>query len=254
MTDYKAVIVEKKPGGIGKITLNRPESLNAMNMQMLGELGEALDDMEADPNINVIIIAGAGKNFSAGRDLKEIGTTDHKTGIGVWSKCETINKPTIAQIQGYCLAGALSLMLCCDLAVAADDAIIGDVHAKHGIVHGGGATQRLRDVVGIRKAKELLYTCDAISMVDAERFGLVNRVVPRDQLEAATEELALRISQMSQVTVRTAKYTMNQGVRHGTAVGLEVELREYQKHRAEHTSDIKHNTDAFYANKRGAHA
>ena len=238
---FEEVIVEKQDG-IGRITMNRPEKLNAINMNMLNGLDDALTELEGDPDIRVIILTGAGRAFSVGRDLKELGTNDHKTGLSVWGRFESISKPTIASINGYCLAGALSMMMCCDLAVAAEDATIGDVHTKAGIVHGGGATQRLKEIVGIRKAKELLFTCDPLTGAQAELIGLVNRAVPRDQLETATMELAAKIAANSPVSISAAKFAMNQGMKYGVAVGLDVEAREYQRHRAEHTEDI--NTSA----------
>lgn len=242
---YEAIILEKHDG-IGKITFNRPEKLNAINMQMLTELDEALTELDADPEVDVIVLAGAGRAFSVGRDMKEIGTGVHRTGLSVWGRLEEIQKPTIASVRGYCYAGALSMILCCDLVVASEDAIIGDTHARYGIVHGGGATQRLMNIVGTRKAKEMLFTCEPLTGDEAERLGLVNRVVPGDRLDDETEELARKIVANSQHSVRTAKYVMNEGIKWGVGVGLEMEAREYQRHRAEHTSDIQEQVEGFF--------
>ena len=136
------------------------------------------------------------------------------------------------------------MMLCCDLAVAAEGAQIGDVHTKVGIVHGGGATQRLQEIVGVRKAKELLYTCDPLTGTQAESFGLVNQAVPLEQLESATLAMAAKIAGNSALSVQAAKFVINQGMKYGVAVGLDIEAREYQRHRAEHTEDI--NTSAHH--------
>ena len=246
--DYETIIVEKKEG-IGKITLNRPEKLNAINMQMLDDLDRALTELEQDEKVQVIIVTGAGRSFCVGRDLKEIGTTMHRTGISVWGRFETISKPAIAAVNGFCYAGALSMVLCFDLVVASENALFGDTHARYGIIHGGGATQRLMNIVGTMKAKEMLFTCEPISAAEAEHLGLVNKVVPPDKLDEAAEELARKIIKNSQDTIRAAKYVMNQGIKWGVGVGLEMELHEYLKHREMHTADIKEKTDSFFKKK-----
>jgi enoyl-CoA hydratase len=242
---YETILLAKQDG-VGKVTLNRPRSLNAINQQMLDDLDHALSELENDDAIGVIVITGSGRAFSAGRDLKEIGESSHRTAAAVWDRLETIGKPVIAAVNGLCYTGALSMVLCFDLVVASDQAVFADTHAKYGMVHGGGTTQRLRNVVGARKAKELLFTCEPITATEAERIGLVNRVVPADALDAFVHELAVKIMRNDRAAIRTAKYLVNEGQKWGTAVGLELEMREYRKQRREQGSQLKDRTSAFF--------
>jgi enoyl-CoA hydratase/carnithine racemase len=242
---YQTILVAKE-NGLGTLTLNRPDVLNAMNQQMLQEVDQALTDFEYDDEVRVIVFTGAGRAFSSGRDLKEIGGASHKTGAEVWSHLENIGKPVIAAVNGLCFTGALSMLLSFDIVVAAEDATFADTHARYGMVHGGGTSQRLRDVVGLRKAKELLFTCEPITAVEAERIGLVNRVVPSEALIPSVLHLAHQISKNDPAALRTAKYLVNAGQKWGTAVGLELEAREYQKQRQERRSELKARTDAFF--------
>jgi enoyl-CoA hydratase/carnithine racemase len=249
--EYETILLAKHEG-VGKVTLNRPKSLNAINQQMLDDLDRALSDLESDDAIGVIVITGSGRAFSAGRDLKEIGESSHRTAAAVWDRLETIGKPVIAAVNGVCYTGALSMVLCFDLVIASDQAVFADTHAKYGMVHGGGTTQRLRNVVGARKAKELLFTCEPITAAEAERIGLVNRVVSADALDAFVHELALKIMRNDRAAIRTAKYLVNEGLKWGTAVGLELEMREYQKQRREQGSQLKERTSAFFKEGREA--
>jgi enoyl-CoA hydratase/carnithine racemase len=157
-----------------------------------------------------------------------------------------MRKPVIAAVNGLCYTGALSMLLSFDLVVAADTATFADTHARYGMVHGGGTSQRLRDVIGPRKAKELLFTCTPINATEAERLGLVNRVVPSDALMASVRELADTIMKNDSAAVGTAKYLINAGQKWGTAVGLELEAREYQKQRQEARADLKARTEGFF--------
>lgn len=227
--DYETLLIEKKEG-IGKITLNRPKVLNAINTTMLAELNQVFTEMDGDDEVNVIIITGAGKAFSAGLDLKDIANAFHSAKGNVYSAVENITKPVIAAINGYCYTGALELVLCFDLIIASEEAVFADTHARYGLLHGGGGTQRLPLAVGARKAKEMLFTCEPISAAQAERIGLVNKVVPADKLAEETEALAQKIIHNSQHSVRMMKYLVDQGIKHGLAAGLELETREFTKY------------------------
>jgi enoyl-CoA hydratase/carnithine racemase len=242
---YETILVANQDG-VGTITLNRPQALNAINQQMLAELDRALTDLETDDDVRVIVMTGSGRAFSAGRDLKEIGGSEHRTGADVWSRLETIGKPVIAAVNGLCYTGALSMLTCFDLVVASEDAVFADTHTRFGMVHGGGATQRLRDVVGPRKAKELIFACEPIGAAEAERIGLVNKVVPADDLQPAVQDLADKIKKNDPMALATAKRLINDGMKWGTAVGFELEAREYQRQRREQAAQLKARTDSFF--------
>jgi enoyl-CoA hydratase len=230
MNNPETILVARE-GAVGTITLDRPKALNAINGRMATELAAALEELEADPAIKVIVVTGAGRAFSAGRDVKEIGGAGHRAAADLWSRIETLGKPVIAAVNGLCYTGALSMLLCFDLVVASEDATFADTHAKSGMYHGGGATQRLRNRVGALKAKELLFTCRPIDAPEAERIGLVNRVVPADRLMAEVNELARVIAGNDPDAIRVSKSLINQGATWGTAVGMDLEAREYRAQR-----------------------
>jgi enoyl-CoA hydratase/carnithine racemase len=241
---YETILVEKKDG-IGKITLNRPEVLNAINMQMLADLDQAFTEMEEADDVQVIIITGAGRAFSAGRDLKQIGAATHRPGGSIYARSETSSKPVIAAVNGYCYTGAFEMVLCTDMIVASDKAVFADTHARYGLVGAGGLTQRLAKIVGPRKAKEISLTCEPVSAAEAERIGLVNKVVPADQLDEAATELAKKIMKNNQQSVQTVKYLINQGLKWGIAVGLELETREWQRRHKEKAGRRTKEQEAF---------
>jgi enoyl-CoA hydratase/carnithine racemase len=243
--DYETIVLTKEQG-LATLTFNRPRVLNAINQRMLEEIEHALTDFEQDDEVRVIAFTGTGRAFSSGRDLKEIGIASHQTGAEVWSRLETIGKPVIAAVNGLCFTGALSMLLSFDIVIAAEEATFADTHARYGMVHGGGTSQRLRDVVGPRRAKEMLFTCAPITAAEAERIGLVNRVVPADALMSVVRDVAQQISKNDPAALRSAKYLINAGQKWGTAVGLELEAHEYQKQRREARSELKTRTDAFF--------
>ncbi|MDD4860103.1 MAG: enoyl-CoA hydratase/isomerase family protein [Dehalococcoidales bacterium] len=236
--EFTTLLVEKKDG-IGKIILNRPKVLNAMNVQMLQEMAQAFNDMDTDDEVQIVILTGMGNSFSAGRDIKELGSAVDRPGGSFYAIPETISKPVIAAVNGFCYTGALELVECADLVIAADTATFADTHAKYGITHGGGGTQRLANIVGVRKAKELIFTCQTITAAEAERIGLVNRVVPADKLAEAAEQMARQIMVNNQNSVRRIKYVINQGIKHGMAAGFDIEAREWHLHRQLHQSGVK---------------
>jgi enoyl-CoA hydratase/carnithine racemase len=227
---YETLLVERVESA-GIITLNRPAALNAINNLMMDEFGLALAELEADADVRVIVVTGAGRAFSAGRDMKEIGTASHRTAADVWIQIEDLGKPVIAAVNGACYTGALSMLLCFDLVVAADVATFADTHAKFGMNHGGGTTQRLRNAVGPIRAKELLFTCKPINADEAQRIGLVNRVVPLADLLTEVLELARTIAGNDPGALRTTKMLINHGTTWGSAMGFELERREYRSQR-----------------------
>jgi enoyl-CoA hydratase/carnithine racemase len=215
---YETIIFEKKEA-VAKITLNRPEVMNAMNDVMFREIGQALEDSEEDNNIRVVVITGNGRAFCSGVDLKfarEKLTTQqakedfYRLGNRVkMRRIEEMSKPVIAAVNGFALAGGFEIVLACDLAIAAEDATIGDQHMNYGLFGAGGSPYRLPLLVGIRKAKELIFTGKWISGKEAERIGLVNRAVPADQLESAVDEMVAQLADKSPVAMRISKAYIN---------------------------------------------
>jgi enoyl-CoA hydratase/carnithine racemase len=215
-------IIYLKAKGLAKITLNRPQKLNSMDGDMIEEIGSALEDSERDSSVRVVVLTGKGRAFCSGLDLKFVGEkvktlSDQQelfkyTNKVVTDAIENIGKPVIAAVNGFALGGGFEVMLACDLAIASEDAIIGDQHINFGLVGPGGSTKRTPRIVGIRKAKELIFTGDKISAKEAERIGLINRVVPAKELEKATHEIASRIAEKSPVALRIAKTLLNQSL------------------------------------------
>lgn len=230
---YQTILYEKKDG-IARIIMNRPESLNSMNRQMIEEIGRALSDVDNDQTVRVVVITGRGKAFCTGMDLKFVQEelTDlwaqqcffRYTNKVLIDSVFNLPKPVIAAVNGYALAGGFELMLVCDLAIAAEDALIGDQHINYGLVGPGGSTQRTPRLIGIRKAKELIFTGDWVTGKEAERIGLVNRAVPRDQLEEVSGELAARIARKSPVALRIAKALINRASETTWYTGSELEV------------------------------
>lgn len=215
---YETILFEKKEA-VAKITLNRPQVLNAMNDVMFREIGQALEDSEEDNTIRVVVITGSGRAFCTGVDLKfarenldsqKAKEDFYRLGNRVkMRRIEEMSKPVIAAVNGFALAGGFEIMLACDLAIAAEDAMIGDQHMTYGLFGAGGSPYRLPLLVGIRKAKELIFTGKWISGKEAERIGLVNRAVPADQLESAVEEMVAQLVDKSPVAIRISKAYIN---------------------------------------------
>ena len=216
--NYETIIFEKKEA-VAKITLNRPEALNAMNDVMFREIGEALENAENDDTIRVVVLAGNGRAFCAGVDLKfareKLDSQKAKEDFYRYGnekkmrRMETMSKPVIAAVHGFALAGGFELMLAADLAIATDDAKIGDQHMNYGLFGAGGSPYRLPLLVGIRKAKELIFTGKWVSGKEAERLGLVNRAVPADQLQSAVDEMVGDLVDKSPVAMKISKAYIN---------------------------------------------
>ena len=230
--NFTTILVEKKEG-IAKITLNRPQALNAINRDMLLELETAIEDIEKDDAVRVVVITGSGRAFCAGADLMGIKSllgqpVQMSQFLRLWRRVfdaiESLSKPVIAQINGMALAGGLELVAVCDMAIASEDAQLGDQHVNFGLVPGGGDSQRLPRLIGIRKAKELLLTGDWISAKEAERIGLINRAAPADKLEEAVNELAKKLCERSPLTSKAIKLLVNKGMQTNLDAGLELEL------------------------------
>lgn len=203
--EFETLIYEPLSDNVVRLTLNRPEKLNALSPQLLGEFDQALDTFESDRDASVLIIRGAGRAFCAGFDItsqregKGLGefsvTTDRlglKKIIERWQRLWSLPKPTIAQVQGYCLAGGTELVGHCDIVFAADDAQFGHPAGRSmGVIP---TLSMWPYLIGMRKSKELFFTGDLIAAPDALQWGLVNRVVPRDQLDDETVAFAKRVA------------------------------------------------------------
>ncbi len=223
---YRKVILEKKDG-IARVTINRPEALNAIDEETMGEIVAAIREADKDESVNVIILTGTGKSFSAGRDLPGIMAGREMPGAARHTVLEEVSKPIIAAVNGYCFTGAFELCMCADIVIASENAMFGDTHARFGIVPGGGQTQRLPRQIGPRKAKELLFTGDFITAREAERIGIVNKVVPSEKLDEAVTEMAQKILRNVPETVRKMKYLINQGLKGDLQSGLKLEAAEH---------------------------
>ena len=227
--DYSNIIYEKKDS-IAKITLNRPQVLNAISPQLLGELEEALKDIANDDTIGVVVLTGSGRAFSAGVDIRSMNdssqgdlvTTRKRLALDVIEAIENLDKPVIAAVNGYCLTGALELATACDLIVASENASFGDTHARWGLTPTWGGSQRLPRIIGAMKAKEMVFTCDMLTAKEAQQIGLVNKVVAPEKLDEAVEELANKILANSRASIRIQKSLMNRGLRLDYASGLKM--------------------------------
>lgn len=249
---YSRIILEKIEG-VARIALNRPDFLNSLDTQMLKEMDAALTEIEADNSLRAVILTGRGRAFCAGADLKEISgyaTSPQKMLAylrvihGLFNRLDNFPKPVIAAINGMALAGGLELSLACDLAIAAADARLGDQHANFGLVAGAGGSQRLPRTIGARRAKELLFTGDWLAAPEAERLGLVNRVVPPDKLEAEALALAKKLSERSPMATKTVKALVNRGMQMALPDALELEINMGILHLTG-TEDVQEGLKAF---------
>ena len=230
--DFKNIILEKKDG-IATITLNRPDALNALDVATLLEIQRVLDDIRNDDTIGVVVLTGVGRAFSTGVDLKSIGGLKIEGGNvggeinaaarGVIQTMEEVPKPIIAMVNGFCLTGALEIAMGCDMIIASENSRFGDTHVRWGFRPTWGLSQKLPRAVGIMKAKELSFTAEMISAPEAERIGLINKVVTADELEPTVRALAESILRNSRDAIAAYKALMNRGFREDLATGLKIE-------------------------------
>lgn len=246
---YETIIVEIEEG-IATITLNRPEVLNALNNQVFIELGEAAEKLSADDSVRVVIITGGDKVFAAGADIKQMAlatavdvSTSGRPSLKTYNLIENMHKPVIAAIAGYALGGGCELTLAADVRIAADNAQFGLPEIKLGILPGGGGTQRLPRLIGAGKAKELIFSGDFISAEEALRVGLVNKVVPADQLLTEAKKMAKKFAAKGAVALYLAKTCVNEGLRMDLEMGLQYEHKCFSLLFA--TEDQKEGMKAF---------
>lgn len=231
--DYQNVLFANE-GGIGIVTLNRPQALNALNGQTMLELSRLMDEIVADKAVKVVVITGGGdKAFVAGADITEMrsmtaieGRDWGKLGQATFHKIENLPQPVIAAVNGFALGGGCELAMACDIRVASEKAKFGQPEVSLGITPGFAGTQRLARLVGRGIAKELLFTGDIIDAAEAYRIGLVNRVVPAEQLLDQAKELAKKIMARAPVAVQLCKAAVNEGLDmdQDSAVAYEAEV------------------------------
>jgi len=247
-------LVLSKDEGIATVTINRPEVRNAMDPATWEMLRKTIENVAQDDSIQVMIFTGAGDEaFVAGADIqwlhdRSMLATLDATVQETLSALEGLWKPSIAAINGYALGGGCELAIACDLRLASDRARFGQPEVRLGILPAGGGTQRLPRLVGVGKAKELIFTGDIIDAAEAERIGLVNRVVPHDQLMDEAIGLAKRIMQRGPLAVRLAKAAIHAGISHGPDAGFEFERLAQTILFA--TEDRKEGTSAFLEKRR----
>lgn len=238
---------------VGIVTLNRPKQLNALNDQLMDELASALKAFEADDTVGCIIVTGSEKAFAAGADISAMATLSFADAYGRdfitrnWEQIRQVRKPVIAAVSGFALGGGCELAMMCDFIIAADNAKFGQPEIKLGIIPGAGGTQRLPRAVGKSKAMDLALTGRMMDAVEAERAGLVSRVVPLDKLMDEALGAALMICSFSQPSVMAAKESVNRAFESGLSDGVMFERRLF--HAMFATEDQKEGMDAF-VNKR----
>ena len=238
---------------VGIVTLNRPKQLNALNDQLMDELASALKAFDADDGIGCMIITGSEKAFAAGADIGAMASYGFADAYGKdfitrnWEQIRGIRKPVIAAVSGFALGGGCELAMMCDFIIAADNAKFGQPEIKLGIIPGAGGTQRLPRAVGKSKAMDMALTGRMMDAVEAERSGLVSRVVPLDKLMDEALGAALMICDLGQLAVMAAKESVNRAFESGLTDGVMFERRLF--HAMFATEDQKEGMDAF-VNKR----
>jgi enoyl-CoA hydratase len=250
---YENILTEVR-GRVGLITLNRPKQLNALNDALMNELGSALDRFESDDEIGAIVVAGGDKAFAAGADVlamrdwsyMDVYRTDFITRN--WERLRTVRKPVIAAVAGVALGGGCELAMMCDIVIAADNARFGQPEIKLGIIPGAGGTQRLPRAVGKAKAMDLVLTGRMMDAQEAERAGLVARIVPPDKLLEEALSAANSICEYSLPAVMMAKESVNRAFESGLADGVAFERRLF--HSLFATDDQKEGMQAFAAKRK----
>jgi enoyl-CoA hydratase len=251
---YQNLLVETK-GRVGVIRLNRPAALNALNVALKSELGQAIDAFEADDNIGCLLITGNDKAFAAGADIKEMAD---KTFIeaylgnfaGTWDRAARARKPIVAAVAGFALGGGCELAMQCDVIIAADTAKFGQPEIKLGVIPGIGGTQRLTRAVGKAKAMEMILTGRMMDATEAESAGLVARVVPAAKLMEEAMQVADTIANMSLPSVLAAKEAVNRAFEASLAEGVIFERRIF--HSLFATQDQKEGMKAFIEKRKPA--
>jgi enoyl-CoA hydratase len=250
---YANILVERR-GAVGIVTLNRPQALNALNAALVAEVGLAFDDLEGDSAIAAIVLTGNDKAFAAGADIKEMAEKTYIQAYAEdfitkgWERVAQCRKPVIAAVAGFALGGGCEVAMMCDIVIAAENARFGQPEINLGTMPGAGGTQRLPRFIGKAKAMDLCLTGRMMDAAEAERLGLVSRVVPADKLMDEAIAVAARIAQLSQPIAMMVKESVNRAFETTLAEGVRFERRLF--HSTFATEDQKEGMAAFVAKRK----
>lgn len=247
MTDYETILVERT-GRVATITLNRPKALNALNTTLMNEVVGAAEEFDRDTGIGAIVITGSDKAFAAGADIKEMSTKSYMEAyaddlFSAWDRLSAVRTPIIGAVAGYALGGGCELAMLCDVLIAADNAAFGQPEITLGVIPGIGGSQRLTRAVGKAKAMDMILTGRRMKADEAERSGLVSRVVPLESLRGEAHSIAETIAGMSLPIARIAKDVVNQAYETTLTEGVRYERRLF--HSTFATEDQKEGMAAF---------
>jgi enoyl-CoA hydratase len=249
-TNYKNITIETE-NGIGLLTINRPDKLNALNIETISELSDCLNKLDTDPEVKVLILTGSGeKAFVAGADISEFAHFDLENGkklssdgqIKLFDRVENMTKPVIAAVNGFALGGGLELAMSAHIRIASENAKLGLPEVSLGVIPGYGGTQRLPQLVGKGRAAEMIFTAQMITAADAEKWGLVNKVVLQADLLNTCKELAAKILKNSPTAIKHAIVSLNACYADGVN-GFQVEINEFGK--CFDSGDFREGTTAF---------
>lgn len=244
---YEHILVERD-GPVGIVTLNRPKQLNALSGPLMSELVEAIEGFDADPDVRAIVLTGGVSVFAAGADLKEFSVQTavgmlQRSRVGLWDRIKAATKPVIAAVSGYALGGGCELAMQCDLIIASETARFGQPEINVGLIPGAGGTQRLTRTMGKYKAMEMVLTGAMIDAREAERRGLVNRVVPPELLIEEATKLGKTIAEKPPISIRFAKELVTRAFETTVSEGIDYERKLFFFLFA--TEDSKEGINAF---------
>ncbi|MFD9078756.1 enoyl-CoA hydratase [Streptomyces erythrochromogenes] len=246
-TPYETILVERK-GRVALLTLNRPQALNALNLQVMDEVVAAAEALDRDPGVGCIVITGSARAFAAGADIKEMRPQGYmdmylSDWFAAWDRLGQVRTPTVAAVAGHALGGGCELAMLCDILLAADTAKFGQPEIKLGVIPGIGGSQRLTRAIGKAKAMELCLTGRTMDAAEAERAGLVSRIVPAEELLAEALAVAETVAGMSKPVAMMAKEAVNRAFETTLTEGVRFERRLFQAVFA--TEDQKEGMSAF---------
>ncbi|MBV9966929.1 MAG: enoyl-CoA hydratase [Alphaproteobacteria bacterium] len=252
---YQTILVERR-GAVGIVTLNRPQALNALNAALVSEIGHAFDDLEADDAIGAIVLTGSEKAFAAGADIKEMADKTYMQAYQEdfitkgWERVAQCRKPVIAAVAGFALGGGCEVAMMCDIIIAAENARFGQPEINLGTMPGAGGTQRLPRFIGKAKAMDLCLTGRMMDATEAERLGLVSRIVLADKLLDEAVAAAEKVASMSRPIAMLVKEAVNRAFETSLAEGVRFERRLF--HSTFATEDQKEGMAAFIAKRKPA--
>ncbi|OLT41649.1 hypothetical protein BJF85_04250 [Saccharomonospora sp. CUA-673] len=253
-TNEDAPVLREDHDAVAWITLNRPDAMNALNRDLIADLGGVADDIAHDETVRAVVITATGRAFCAGADLKGLLTPDgelepeqllqfEREAARIFGRLAALPKPVIAAVNGTALAGGIELVLHCDIVLASEEAQMGDGHINYGLLPGGGGASRLSRVVGPTRSKYLAFTGMLLSAAQCQPMGLVNEVVPADQLAQRAGELATQIATRSPSALRLFKQAIDDGLQQPLATALRLEHLVTAEHL--HSGDVNEGLAAF---------